>query len=137
MHCASVETISEYIGPTATARLIEFAGGTMLKVPKKQSGKTWERLAEALGSESAGVLCDYFGGESLYIALNHSDAVRKRREEVQRRVASGETFREIAKSMTVTIRYTERGVRRMAHGTASASKAKELPAPHPLMSLFG
>lgn len=137
MHCASVETIADYIGQSATARLIECVGGTMLKVPKRQSGKTWNKLKAAIGEESAGTLCEFFGGESLYIALNHADAVRKRREEVQRRAEAGETFAEIAKTMTVTIRYTERGIRRLAQGSQPKKGAPALPGPHPLMSLFG
>lgn len=137
MHCASLEAISDYIGPAATARLVESFGGTMIKVPLHKSGKTWERLAKAMGEKAAGVFCEHFGRECLYIAINHADAVRKRREEVRQRAARGEKFSDIAKSMHVTMRFTERGIRRMAQVESPKQKNQGLPQPHQLMMLFG
>lgn len=137
MHCASLEAISDYIGPAATARLIECAGGEMLKVPKRKSGKTWDMLKDAMGEESAGVMCTHFGGEELYIALNHAAAVRKRCEEVRARASNGERFADIARTMHVTMRFTERGVRRMAQVESPKRKNQGLPQPHQLMMLFG
>lgn len=137
MHCASLEAISDYIGPAATARLIECAGGEMLKVPKRKSGKTWDMLKNAMGEEPAGVMCAHFGGEALYIAVNHAAAVRKRCEEVRARVSKGERFADIARTMHVTMRFTERGIRRMAQVESPKQKNQGLPQPHQLMMLFG
>lgn len=143
-HCVSLAILSDYIGSTATARLVEVAGGETLKIPKRRTGSVWCRLAGAMGEEGAGALVDNFGGEGLYIATNHAAAVAQRRTEVARLRAQGKSFADIARSLKVTTTYTERGVRKLAGG-AHAAQAKPathpaqmaLPMPDPLAALFG
>lgn len=142
-HCVSLSILCDYIGPTATARLVEVAGGETLKIPKRRAGRVWAKLAQAMGTDGAGNLVDNFGGEGLYIATNHAATVAQRRAEVARLRQQGHSFAEIARSFKVTTTYTERGVRKLAgashsahrHGAASAQLA--LPMPDPLAALFG
>lgn len=111
---ASLVTFVEYLGESATARLIAHFGGRQIKIPVTRSGKTWGGLVMALGEEGAAKLIENFRGEALYIPKNDADEVRARHAEVKARLANGEKPADISRDMTYTARYSERWIRAIA-----------------------
>lgn len=133
---ASIETLSEYIGAAAAVRLSQAMGGTSVKVPKNPAGSVWAELVQALGERSATELVECFGGEGLYIARNAAEEREQRRAEIAQALAAGKSYREIARTMTVTTRYTERGLRRIMASEPHCHRAHRV-AHHPdQMGLF-
>lgn len=113
--------LAEYIGEEAAARLADAFGGCQVKVPKRRDGVWWARLVEAIGERDAEELCRIFGGESIYIPRNASSGREELRRLVLRRLAAGETFAEIARSLEFRVRYSERGLRKLVAGPGNVS----------------
>lgn len=105
--------MAEYLGAAAAVRITQELGGTSLKVPKHKAGRVWEMLLRHIGERSATELVECFGGEGLYIARNAAEEREQRRAQVAALLAQGKSYAEIARTMTVTTRFTERGLRRM------------------------
>lgn len=122
-HCFSIATMAEYIGKAAALRMVDHFGGQTLKLPKRPAGAVFDGLRAALGKEAAADLIESFGGEPLYIAMNQREVVEMRRQEVIRRHAAGESFAQIAATMTVTHRFSERWVRKLA-GTGGGAPGR-------------
>lgn len=54
-------------GMAPVSNLVERFGGNIIFVSKRLEGKHYGQLCDALGCESAGNLCRYFGGQTLYV----------------------------------------------------------------------
>jgi len=110
---ASLETLAEYLGDGAAARICMALGGTQLKVPRQQRGKTWLLMVELLGQDAATEMAECFGGESIYIARNAAEERAARAALVQGMLAQGLTYAEVSRRLTFSVRYTERGLRKL------------------------
>lgn len=128
---ASIETLAEYLGAAAAVRITQELGGTSLKVPKHKAGRVWEMLLRHIGERSAADLVECFGGEGLYIARNAAEEREQRRAQVAALLAQGKSYAEIARTMTVTTRFTERGLRRMMCASAHAVRTPGKHHHHP------
>jgi len=151
---ASIETLAEYLGDGAAARICMALGGTQLKVPRGQYGKTWLLMVELLGQDAAIEMIECFGGESIYIARNAAEERAARAALVQSMLARGMTFAEVSRQLTFTARYTERGLRKLMAATYAlhaqpvntaqaslgfdtAAAALTVASAHPLHSAWG
>ncbi|WP_131112184.1 Mor transcription activator family protein [Sulfuricystis thermophila] len=118
---ACSQLLTEYLGEAAAARLCAALGGCQIKIPKRRDGVWWARLVEAIGERDAEELCRIFGGESIYIPRNAASGREELRRLVLRRLAAGETFAEIARSLEFRVRYSERGLRKLVAGPGNGA----------------
>lgn len=112
---AELAYLADIIGPAATLRLIEEAGGTRIAIPKSVNQAT--RLARMLGLDAARALAEWRGGEDVKVPLARHWRVRIYR-------AEGGSYADIARRLGIT----ERAV----HSNLSAAR---LTTPQP--DLFG
>ncbi|MFN4003335.1 MAG: hypothetical protein ACK4J1_01335 [Hylemonella sp.] len=118
---AGLTMLAEYIGDEATEKLRAAFGGCQVKVPKTRGGAWWQRLAQTLGEREAADFCEAFGGETIYIPRHAAEEREAIRQQVRGMLASGMTYVEIARTLTWTVRYTERGLRKMMEARCAAA----------------
>ncbi|TCS94106.1 hypothetical protein EDC36_12028 [Tepidimonas ignava] len=118
---AGLTMLAEYIGDEATEKLRAAFGGCQVKVPKTRAGSWWQRLVETLGERDAADFCEAFGGETVYIPRNAGEERDAIRRQVRDMLAAGMTYLEIARTLTWTVRYTERGLRKMMEARCAAA----------------
>lgn len=141
---AGLTMLAEYIGDEAARKLCLAWGGCPVKVPKGRSGVWWQRLVETLGERDAAEFCDAFGGETLYIPRSAADEREARRQQVQRMLEAGMSYLQIARTLTFTVRYTERGLRKLmekrsamvARSAVAPEQMNLLPQPQELEAAF-
>lgn len=119
----TLSALAEYIGDAAAARLASAFGGCQVKVPKQRRGVWWDRLVGALGEREAAELCRAFGGESLYIPRSAEASREGLRRLVLQRLRAGESYGQIARTVELRFRYSERGLRKLVEGAAAGRKA--------------
>jgi Mor family transcriptional regulator len=108
----TIEEIRELLGDSATIRFLAVFGGTSVTFCKRPEGQQYERMSRVVGEEAAEKLRHRFAGESFYIPKNDADARRVRDEEWAARIASGDSFDQVAVSTRVVRSYSGRHVRR-------------------------
>lgn len=62
MAIADLSQISAIIGIEAVEKLVQHAGGLVLKIPKRQDGAAYAAIAEVIGEEPAQRLVTAWGG---------------------------------------------------------------------------
>ena len=120
----TLPVLADYIGDEAAGRLAAAFGGCQIKIPKRHHGVWWQRLAEAIGEREAAELCRAFGGESLYIPRNAAASREALRRLVLQRLRAGETYGQIARTVELRFRYSERGLRKLVEGAAGRRRQK-------------
>lgn len=90
---AELAYLADVIGPAATLRLIEEAGGTRIAIPKTVNQGT--KLARLLGLDAARALVAWRGGEDVKIPLARHWRIRVYR-------AEGGSYTAIARRLGIT-----------------------------------
>ena len=101
------------IGPAL--RLADAHGGERIYIPRAANLQESHRLVGLLGLDAAFALARAFGGDRLKIPKCRRMADRRRREEIGRRYAGGDTARALAREFGMTEDSVYRVVRNRRH----------------------
>lgn len=104
---ASAQELVDVIGLEATIDLVKWAGGNDLKIPEVVDGtsQTWALLVQHVGREAAVKLVGWAGGTVLYVAKCEAALRLARDRDAIQRLASGENFESVRRSINVTRRH--------------------------------
>lgn len=108
---------AKYLGAEAAAAISEALGGFHLRVPLEESNEEYKRMLEKLGPELTERFVRLFGGEVVYIPLNHQAKVNARHTEIRERVPTlvrqGKSRTRAIQTAAQEFEFSERHIRRI------------------------
>jgi len=112
---ATIDVLRTYLDDVTVDLMIEEYGGSCLRVPGKESGKSWNRLEAALGHDRAATVVKCFQGDSIAVPMAVDE---KTAETIRNLRQSGTPVAEIAKLGFVR-RFSERHIYRICEPKAA------------------
>lgn len=100
----SMIDLAETLGLRIALRMMQEWGGCEMSFPKSPSPE--HRVMQALGAEDATAVCDYLGGQVIYIP--HGRAPRSSRKAVLDLASRNLTRAEIARTLGISMRHVRR-----------------------------
>lgn len=104
---ASLIDVAETLGPRVAVALIDHFGGLEVKLPRRP--RSDHPIIKALGETDGTALCEFLGGQSIYVPHNRAGS---RRAEILAMEAAGFDRAAIARRLQLS----QRHVRRIANG---------------------